>query len=190
MSLSSRWLLAGTLALICVLFSACSRDPNVRKQKYFESGQRYFEAGKYREAVIEFTNAIKVDPAYAEAHHQLAETYLQLQQGDRAFQELARTVELQPDNSPAQLEIINLLIVNHDLPQARQQLDVMLQKLPNDPAVHSTQSSLLAAQGNISGAIAEMQQTIALSPNRWEAYLSLALLQFWQQSIGSRRGQS
>jgi len=21
----------------------CSRDPNVRKQKYFESGQRYFE---------------------------------------------------------------------------------------------------------------------------------------------------
>lgn len=185
MSLSSRWLLAGTLALICVLFSACSRDPNVRKQKYFESGQRYFEAGKYREAVIEFTNAIKVDPAYAEAHHQLAETYLQLQQGDRAFQELARTVELQPDNSPAQLEIINLLIVNHDLPQARQQLDVMLQKLPNDPAVHSAQSSLLAAQGNISGAIAEMQQTIALSPNRWEAYLSLALLQFGNNQSGA-----
>jgi len=44
------------------LFSGCSRDPNVRKQKYFESGQRYFEKGKYREAAIQYGNAVQVDP--------------------------------------------------------------------------------------------------------------------------------
>jgi len=35
------------LTLILGVFAGCSRDPNVRKQKYFESGQRYFEKGKF-----------------------------------------------------------------------------------------------------------------------------------------------
>ena len=35
------------------LLVGCSRDPNVRKQKYYESGQRFYEKGKYREAAIQ-----------------------------------------------------------------------------------------------------------------------------------------
>ena len=38
-------------------------------------------------------------------------------------------------------------------------------------------SSLLALQGKIPEAIAEADKAIALSPNRWESYLSLAQLQ-------------
>src|SRR5208283_5386891 len=57
------------LTLIATGFTACSRDPNVRKQKYFHSGQRYFDKGKYPEAAIEFVNAIQIDPGYAEAHN-------------------------------------------------------------------------------------------------------------------------
>src|SRR6201987_1213880 len=90
-------------ALTACLFTGCSRDPNVRKQKYFESGQRYFEKGKYREAAIQFSNAVQVDPRYAEAHYQLAQTFLKLQQWTPAYQELARDIELQPDNYQAHI---------------------------------------------------------------------------------------
>jgi len=63
-----------------LLFSSCSRDPNVRKLKYFESGQHYFQQGKYREAAIEFFNAIQIDQGFGEAHYGLAQTYLKVQQ--------------------------------------------------------------------------------------------------------------
>src|SRR5271157_5870921 len=165
------------LTLIATTFTGCSRDPNVRKQKYFKSGQRYFEKGKYRQAAIEFVNAIKIDPGYAEAHHQLAETFLKLQQGRGAYQELARTVELQPENYQARIELANLLILGHDFPQAQEQTDLLLQKRPNDPLVHSLVSSLLAGQGNLSGAIEEMQKAVALDPGRWPLHLELAMLQ-------------
>ncbi len=89
------------VTIIATTFTGCSRDPNVRKQKYLHSGQRYFEKGKYREAAIEFTNAIKIDPGFAEAHYQLAQTYLKVQEPGRAYQELVRTVELQPQNYSA-----------------------------------------------------------------------------------------
>src|SRR5215510_7434267 len=97
-------LLMITSTLIACLLTSCSRDPNVRKQKYFESGQRYFQKGKYREAAIQFSNAIQVDPRFPDAHAQLAQTYLKLQQWTRAYQELGRTLELQPDNYQAHVD--------------------------------------------------------------------------------------
>ena len=66
-SYASRLILA--LAVISLLSVGCNRNPEVRKQKYLESGQRYFEKGKYREAAIQFSNAIQVDSHYAEAHY-------------------------------------------------------------------------------------------------------------------------
>src|ERR1700751_1193208 len=103
MRFSSICWLGLVLAMAITSFVACSRDPNVRKQKYFESGQRYFEKGKYREAAIQFSNAVQVDPRYAEAHYQLAQTFLKLQQWTPAYQELARDIELQPDNYQAHI---------------------------------------------------------------------------------------
>ena len=103
-----RLLLACSFA--ATLFTGCSRDPNVRKQKYFESGERYFARSKYREAAIQFSNAVQVDPRFAQAHYQLAETYLKLRDFNRAYQELSRAVELAPDNYPAHVDLANLLI--------------------------------------------------------------------------------
>src|SRR5215470_19045854 len=87
-------LIVGFLALA---FTGCTSDPNVRKQKYLESGQRYFDKGKYREAAIQFSNAVQVDSRFTEAHYQLAQTYLKLQEWTRAYQELSRTLELEPE---------------------------------------------------------------------------------------------
>jgi hypothetical protein len=44
--------LAVLCSLLAIALTGCSRDPNVRKQKYFESGERYFNKAKYREAAI------------------------------------------------------------------------------------------------------------------------------------------
>src|SRR5580692_2045213 len=106
---SSVFRLVLALALIATLLVGCSRDPNVRKQKYFESGERYFEKAKYREAAIQYSNAIQVDPRFANAHYHLALAFLRLSQETRAYQELSRTLELDPDNYEARLDLTNLL---------------------------------------------------------------------------------
>jgi tetratricopeptide (TPR) repeat protein len=164
------------LTLIAMTFTGCSRDPNVRKQKYLDTGQRYFEKGKYREAAIEFTNAIKIDPGFAEAHHQLAQTYLKVQEQGRAYQELNRTLELQPENYSARSEMAELLIAHHDLQLAQTQVDWLLQYRPDDPKAHLTSAYLLAAGGDVSAAIAEMQKAITLAPSDADLHVQLALL--------------
>jgi cellulose synthase operon protein C len=177
------------LLLACSLLAAlagCTRDPNVRKQKYFDSGEKYFAEGKYREAAIQYSNAIQIDSRFAQAHYQLSQAYLKIGDTNRAFQELNRTVELAPDNYKARTDLSNLLVtvrnpdgspVQDTLKQAKTQLDVLRDKLPNSPDTHEAWANYYSAQNQLGQAITEMQQAISLDPNRSESYLLLALLQ-------------
>ena len=183
-SVSVRLLLA--CALMAVTFTGCSRDPNVRKQKYFDSGEKYFAAGKYREAAIQYSNAIQIDSRFAQAHSQLAQAYLKLGDTNRAFQELNRSVELDPTNYRAHTDMANLLVTvrNPDgspmpeyLKQAKTHLDILREKLPNAPETHEAWANYYAAQNNIPAALQEMNQAIELDRNRSESYLLMALLQ-------------
>ncbi len=123
------------LALIASVFTGCSRDPNVRKQKYVQSGQAYYEKGEFAEAAIQFRNAIAVDPSYAAAHFQLAMTYLKTQQWQRANHELARIIDLEPKNYPARVEMAKLLIARGNLQRAQEQADTLLHDRPKRCAI-------------------------------------------------------
>src|SRR5580693_6348724 len=84
------------VSLALVFTAGCNRDPNVRKQKYLESGKRYETAGKYKEAAIQFSNALKLDKNFAPAHYELAKTYLNMNTIMPGYSELMKTVELDP----------------------------------------------------------------------------------------------
>ena len=165
------------LIVIFIGFLACSRDPNIRKQKYFESGNRDFEQSKYNEAVVEYLNAVKLDPSFAKAHYQLAETYIRLQAWPDAYRELQRTVELDSSNVKAQVELGNLLVAARSLPEAQGVIDKLLKNDPNNADVYALQANLAVAQDNPDGAIQDVQKAIVLDSNRPEFYVQLAALQ-------------
>jgi tetratricopeptide (TPR) repeat protein len=175
------------VSLVLVFLAGCSRDPNVRKQKYFDSGEKYFAEGKYREAAIQYSNAIQIDARFAAAHHQLSQAYLKLGDANHAALELSRTLDLAPDDYRAHTDLANLLVaashnndgtLNQDyLKQAKSHLDILRDKLPNNPETHEAWANYYAAQSNFVGAMQEMQQAISLDPKRAESYLLLALFQ-------------
>src|SRR5258707_13649773 len=93
---------ATSLLLLVLLFSvSCNRDP----KKFLAKGNQSFDQGKYPEALIYYGRALQLDPRFAEAHFKLAETHLKMKSWAAAFNELQRTVELQPENWKAQLEL-------------------------------------------------------------------------------------
>src|SRR5205085_7991947 len=87
------------LSLVLGLVS-CSRDPQVVKKRYFESGNKYFARGRYNEASIQYRNALRQDPKYGAAHYKLALTSLQKADYVSAVGQLRRAVELLSTDSP------------------------------------------------------------------------------------------
>jgi tetratricopeptide (TPR) repeat protein len=174
-SVTVRLLLVGFL--IPALFTGCTRDPNVRKQKFLESGNRYRDKGKLREATIQYLNAIQVDPRFAEAHYQLGETCLKLKNYNCAGDHLFRTVELAPDNYPARVDLANLLIAARQPKDAQPQLEFLRDRQPNSPDTHLAWANFYAAQNNMGLALQETKKAIDADPSRFESYLDLAVLQ-------------
>lgn len=187
------WTTLTAACLLAAMFTGCSRDPNVRKQKYFESGQRYYEKGKYREAAIQFENAVQVDSRFADAHYHLALTEMKLQQWPEAFQQLLRTVEIQPEYYAAHLDIANLLLATRppQLKEAKEHIDLLLQKQGNNADVHVALANYYAAMNDLPAALTAMQDALKIDQNRSESYLNLALLQVraqqWEAAEGSYR---
>lgn len=163
-----------TASLVLV---ACNRDPNVKKQRYFQSGKSYFEKGKYRESAIQFSNAIQVDPKFTEAHYELAQSYLHEQYWSNAYRELQRTVDLDPNNLKAQLDLCSLLIAARSDEEARAQIDKLLQRNPTNADAHMLLATLYLVEQARDAASQEAQKAIALDPSRPKYYVELASLE-------------
>jgi len=91
--------LAAVAASLLTLVS-CSRDPNVVKRRYLESGNRYFARGKYKEAAIMYQDALQKDRLWGPAHYKLGLTWIKTGNLGGAVSELHKAIERLPMDSP------------------------------------------------------------------------------------------
>ena len=75
-----RLMLVATLPLL-VYLAACTRDPKEIARKYVETGNKYYEKGKYKEASIMYRRALQKNMRDAQAHYRLG--LVELKQGMR-----------------------------------------------------------------------------------------------------------
>ncbi|HET9099931.1 MAG TPA: tetratricopeptide repeat protein [Acidobacteriaceae bacterium] len=165
------------LFVAVALLSGCHSDPNMRKQKYLASGERYSAQGKYREAAIQFENSLKADKNFPDAHYALAQAYVHLGKLGPAYGELARTVDLQPTNYKARIDLGSLSLAAGKTADAQAQANAVLKAEPNNPDVHALLSAIALRRGQKDQSLIEMRRALALAPNRAVYYEDLALLQ-------------
>src|ERR1700751_3970738 len=167
------------ISLLIVIFvvASCSFNPEVKKKKFLDKGIAYFDKGQYREANIEFENAIQVDPKFAEAHYRLAQSFLKQGDWSHAYQELTRTVEFDPTNWKAQLDLANLLLAGRQYQQAHDRAQTILQGDPNNPQAQLLLANADAALGNDSKALDEAHAALKMDPGRAQSYLNVAVIQ-------------
>ena len=94
-----------------------------------------------------------------------------------AYRELARTVDLQPTNYKARIDLGNLMIAAGKPDDAQVQANAVLTAQPNNPDVHALLSALAIRKGLKDQALIEMQRAMELDPNRATFHEDLALLQ-------------
>ena len=86
-------------AIAALTLVSCSRDPNYLKQKYLDSGNKYYEQKRYPEASIFYRKAIEKDRKFGPAYYHLALVDLKLEQVANAYNALRRAYELLPKNT-------------------------------------------------------------------------------------------
>lgn len=98
------------VALVFLAVAGCSRDPNVLKKKYVESGDKYFRSGKYKEASILYRKALAKDARYGDAYAKLAETEVRLGRYGEAVRAYQRAVDLMPQNTEIASKLASIYV--------------------------------------------------------------------------------
>jgi tetratricopeptide (TPR) repeat protein/S1-C subfamily serine protease len=136
------------------------------------------KAGK-RQSIQEFTKAIKTDPSYAPAYFMRAYTYAQLQDYQRALQDIDKAIELVPNytrsyNNRGFLKSEAL----KDFPGALQDFNTAIKLDPTNAIPYVNRGDVKRKMNDVSGALSDYNQAIKLNPKLPEAYNSRGLLQY------------
>jgi tetratricopeptide (TPR) repeat protein len=162
------------LALAAMLFSSCSRDPNVAKQRYLQSGQRYYDRGEYGRASIQFRKALQIDHRYAEAYYRLALADIKLQLWPDVIRALDQATALDPSNVPAHLKLAELELTGQRWEDARQQVGAVLKLNPNNLDAYILSGQIEFRSGHVPEALEAFKQAEHLAPNDHRAQSGLA----------------
>src|SRR5262245_4541951 len=175
----SRKLTARLFVLTVTLaFVGCGKDPEVGKREYLKSGQQYVSNGKYKEAVIEFRNAVQLDPRYGEARFALAGALLKTGDVQGAYREYARAADLLPADIEAQLWAGEMNLVAGRFDNASTLADKALSLNAKSVRAQLIKANALAGLKQFDRAVQEAQDAVSLDPSDLHTFKNLAMLQF------------
>jgi tetratricopeptide (TPR) repeat protein len=92
--------LAAVVSLAVLALVSCNRDPNVAKQRYLESGNKYYAKGLYKQARIKYMNALQKDMRFGPAYYGKGLVELKLGAPVPAYMAFKRAIELIKDDQP------------------------------------------------------------------------------------------
>src|SRR5712691_863331 len=124
------------LAMALALTAGCTRSPEAKKARYLERGDRYFKQTQYREAILEYRNALRIEGTNPHATRQLGLAYYQTGELSQAFRYLLKAQELEPDNLDVRLKLGTIYLLGGRSEEAASEAEVTLRKEPtNLPAL-------------------------------------------------------
>jgi tetratricopeptide (TPR) repeat protein len=159
--------LVSTLLIVALGVWAASPD------QFVKEGIALRDAGDFNEAIVKFSEAIKVKQKYAAAHYELGRTYIMMKQYDKAIQSLSDAINYGYDKLRTHLALAQAYRGCNLGFEAVMEYQLALQISPNDPAVHTLLGDSYAERGNETLAMEEYEAALAIDPQYIPALVGL-----------------
>jgi tetratricopeptide (TPR) repeat protein len=166
-------LMATVLVLLGTAFVACQSD-EAKLGEHLSRGGEYYDAEEWSEAIIEFKNALQLDPNNAEAHYKLSQSYLKTKKTKEAFWELRETVRIDPSNHDAKLQFAQISIYAGELEEALKRADEVIAEEPDRADAYIVKAQAHEGLKQLEDARAALEDAIRVEPENRGARLLIA----------------
>jgi tetratricopeptide (TPR) repeat protein len=163
--------------LVCVAVTGCRQDPAASASAFVASGDRYVENRQFKEAILEYRNALEHQPDVASTHAKLASAYEQAGEPDKALASLARVASLDETDVNANLRVSQALLAAERFDDARTLAERVLRQQPQHADALTVVAAALAANGQPKAAEEKLAEAFAIDPRSRSAHLMKASLQ-------------
>lgn len=176
-----RWCLVGIA--VAALLTSCASDPEAKKRQLLQTGNAYYEKGKYKEASLIYRRALQYDRRFAEAYHRLGLAEMAAGRYAEGMQALQRAADLEPGNPEVyeRLSDLYLAFYQSDPKRLEQFLDEV-EALTVRAEAHRVEPRLTRrvrgfieiGRGRFDQAIASLREARRLDPSDTRVVLGLA----------------
>jgi len=170
-----RWRLFGASLIVAIIGAACS-DPEAAKLRHVQKADEHAASARYKEAILEYRNALKLDPRFGDARYKLADALLKDDRQVDAAREYVRAAELLPDRADVQLKAGAVLLSAREFQRAQRAGEAALQADPKSVDAQLLIAHAYAGLKETAAAIREIEEAIQLAPEDSRPYTSLGTL--------------
>jgi tetratricopeptide (TPR) repeat protein len=168
------WRRAWATALLVAVFglagAGCKTDPEAAARAYTASGAGYLARQKYREAAIQFRNALQKDPNDWKARYQLAQVENRLEEWSASYGDLKSVVAAQPSFVPARLDLAELYLAAGQSDLAREQIEQVRLLDPKNVRAEIVEMKLDLATSALARAEEECAVLRKIAPSESKVY--------------------
>lgn len=165
--------LVGCLLILLLTLSACSTSEE-KMQKFLDKGNALYQQGDYVKAVLEYRNAITIDPGRAETYYLAGQAELKQGKVQEAYAFFMKAVEKQADHSGANIQLGKLLLGAREFAKSRERVETVLRKEPTNQQAILLQGGLLLAERKPAEAKALLEKLLSSGAQETDLYLLLA----------------
>ncbi len=137
---------------VCLIPACTSKEE--KKQTYYQNALNLIKEKKRDAAILELRSAIQIDAKFGEARYQLGLLYLEEGDPKKAFGELVRAADLNPDNLDANLKVAQFYLLSNKKDESRKRTDHVLAKDPSHRAALTLLVNLELSDGKFAEALA------------------------------------
>ena len=149
--------------------------------------QTYVVRGATKEATTAFNDALKLNGQNMEARLGLARLQINTGSAADAVPLVLKIVEEHPTNLEARLLLLHGLMAVGDLPQATQQMNVLLKANPESATVQTAAGMLAQMKQDHAGARAAYSRALAADPRSYQALAGLLTAEMQGKQFGNAK---
>ena len=149
---------------------------------HYSLGNALLRKGRTSEAIDQFTEALRINPDYAEAHNNLGYALLVTGRTSAAIEQCREALRIDPTYAHAHNNLGNALAQTGRASEAIEHYKQTLRINPNSADAHSNLGAALAQMGRISEAIEELKAAVRINPNNIDARNNLIYVEGLQKS--------
>lgn len=127
-------------------------------------GSLDLQRGRVREAILELRQVVDDDPKSGKAFEMLVRSHLLNNEGFQAEALLTKKIKDNPDNLSTRMLLVETLVNSGKVDRALNELNIMVEKDPKNPAIFITIGDIQAQKRNASAAKAAYLRAVEIAP--------------------------
>jgi len=162
--------------LLVLLAQSCARVPAGDASRRVSQADAYLQRKQFQEAILEYRNALKIDPSMGTARLNLARAYVGANDYKNAYLEYLRAGDLLPDDLDVQAEVGSMLLLGRYFEDAKARARSILQKNPSHLPGLILLGNALAGLQDLENAVSVAERVASHEGAKQGSYVNLGAL--------------